>query len=125
MLNTRIWSQIMARPVNYLLDAIIAPIVVAAGAPRADTGSKLMNRRDFLSKLSRTTAAAGAATAAAAIGIHARSRATVADGTEHMRAQVKALEARIDDLDASQRRLLRILAITFTVSTGFDVATLV
>lgn len=83
-----------------------------------------MNRRDFLAKLSRTTAAAGATTTAVALGVHARSRATATDGAERIRAQFKALEERIDDLDASQRRLLRILAITVTVSTGFDVATL-
>jgi len=90
----------------------------------ADTGPKPMNRRDFLAKLSRTAAAAGATTVAVATGVHARTLATATDGAEHVRAQVKALEERIDDLDASQRRLLRILAITVTVSTGVDVATL-
>lgn len=83
-----------------------------------------MNRRDFLAKFSKTAAACGAATTAMAVGAHARSKSAVADGTERLREQLKALEERADKLDASQKRLIRIMAIAISVSTGIDVATL-
>ena len=84
----------------------------------------MMNRRDFLAKFSKSAAACGAATTAIAVGVHARSRSAVADGTAHLREQLKSLEERADQLDASQKRLIRILAIAISVSTGIDVATL-
>lgn len=83
-----------------------------------------MNRRDFLSNFSKSATAVGAATAAAAIGVHTTSKARVADGASRVRNQVKALEKRVDEMDASHRRLVRIVAITISVSTGIDLATL-
>jgi hypothetical protein len=59
-----------------------------------------------------------------AVGAQARSRSAVVDGTAHLREQLKALEDRADRLDASQKRLIRVLAIAISVSTGIDVATL-
>jgi len=83
-----------------------------------------MNRRDFLARFSQTATAVGATSAAVAIGVHAKSRETVADGASHIRDRMKAIEERIDDMDASHKRLIRILALTITVSTGVDVAIL-
>lgn len=83
-----------------------------------------MNRRDFLARFSQTATAVGVTTTAVAAGFHAKSRATVADGAGQIRDRMKALEQRIDDMDTSHRRLIRILAITITVSTGVDIATL-
>ena len=95
---------------------------------REDAGihvyNALMNRRDFLARFSQTATVVGATTTAVAAGLHAKSRATVADGASHIRDRMQALENRIDDMDASHRRLIRILAITITVSTGVDIATL-
>jgi len=83
-----------------------------------------MNRRDFLAKFSKTAAAVGVSTTAVAAGLHAKSKAAAADGADLVRARVETLEQRIDRLDTSQRRILRILAITISVSTGIDIATL-
>ena len=83
-----------------------------------------MNRRDFLAKFSQTATVVGATTTAVAAGLHAKSRATVADGANQIRDRMKALEQRVDNMDASHRRLVRILAVTITVSTGFDIASL-
>lgn len=83
-----------------------------------------MNRRDFLAKFSKTAAVAGASTTAVVVGARAKSRIGAADVTDRIRGRVRALEKRIDQMDASQRRFIRILAIAITVSTGVDVATL-
>lgn len=83
-----------------------------------------MNRRDFLAKFSKSAAACGAATGAIAVGAHHRSRSAVEDGTALIKGQLKVLEDRADKLDASHKRLLKIVAITFSVSTGIDIAAL-
>ena len=83
-----------------------------------------MDRRAFLAKFSATAAAVGASTTAVAAGIHAKSRDTAADGAQLVRSRFEALEERLDAMDASQRRIVRILAITISVSTGVDIATL-
>jgi hypothetical protein len=83
-----------------------------------------MNRRDFLAKFSKSAAACGAATTAIAVGAHHRSRSAVEDGTALIKGRLQALEDRADQLNASQKRLLKIVAITFSVSTGIDIATL-
>lgn len=84
-----------------------------------------MNRRDFLQKFSKTAAVVGASATAVATTVHAKSTSTAADGAARIRSRVKSLEKRIDDLDTSQRRIIRILAITISVSTGVDIATLI
>lgn len=83
-----------------------------------------MNRRDFLGKFSKAAVGVGTATAVVATGVHAKSKATVTDGAQRVREQLKSLEKRVDNMDASHKRLVRLLAITFSVSTGIDIATL-
>jgi len=83
-----------------------------------------MNRRNFLAKFSKSAAACGAATTAIAAGAHHRSKSAVEDGTALIKGRLQALEDRADQLNASQKRLLKIVAITFSVSTGIDIATL-
>ncbi len=72
-----------------------------------------MNRRKFLSNLGKST------TAAVAAGV-----GTVAVATDAVSDQYEALKKRVDDLDASYKKVARALLIVTSVSTGVDVAAL-
>lgn len=83
-----------------------------------------MNRRVFLSKFGNTAAAAGAGAAAMAAATVPKVRGGVDAGLARLGGNIKALHARLDDMDESHRRLLRMLLVAVSLSTGFDALTL-
>ena len=75
-----------------------------------------MHRRDFIAKLSKGALATGAA--AGAIALAGR------DKTEDIGAQVKAFAKRMDQMEASHKRVIKALIVVASVSTGFDALSL-
>ena len=83
-----------------------------------------MNRRDFVARFGTTMAAAGAATAGVASVAYDKTRTAVVDGSEQLAKDVKAMAERLDKMEASQKRLLRVLITVVSLSTGLDVLNL-
>jgi septal ring factor EnvC (AmiA/AmiB activator) len=81
-----------------------------------------MNRRDFISKLSKTAATAGAA--AAAVAAYPPAKQAVTSSVGAMQREVKALNKRIDAMQDSQKKILTALIFVASVSTGMDFLTL-
>ena len=83
-----------------------------------------MNRREFISKFSKTAATAGAAATAVAAVAYPKTRGALATGAGIAQREFKALSKRIDDMEDSQRKMLTALIFVASVSTGMDFVTL-
>ena len=83
-----------------------------------------MNRRDFISKFSKTAAAAGAAATGVAVATYPKAKQAALAGAGMVQREVKALNKRIDSMEASQRRMLTALIFVASMSTGLDFVTL-
>lgn len=75
-----------------------------------------MDRRDFIARLGKGAVATGAA--AGAIALAGRT------GAEDIGVRVKALAKRMDEMDASHKRIIKALIVVASVSTGVDALTL-
>lgn len=83
-----------------------------------------MNRREFISKFSKTAAAAGAAATAAAAVAYPPTKQAVTAGAGVIQREVKALNKRVDAMEDSQKKMLTALIFVASVSTGMDFLTL-
>lgn len=83
-----------------------------------------MNRRDFVARFGTTLATAGTAAAGTAAMAYGKAKGAVSDGSEQLAREVRALAERVDQMEASQKRLLRVLITVVSLSTGLDVLNL-
>jgi hypothetical protein len=82
-----------------------------------------MNRRYFIShfgKLSLTTAAAGIAASAASEG-----KKIIAKTGEDVNSRIDFLRKRVDDLENSQKKILKAMIVVTAFSTGIDLSILI
>ena len=84
-----------------------------------------MNRRDFMNKFSAKAALASAGVAAATAATYPKIRQGATDGAQKLAGEVRALSRRIDDMEESQRRTVRLLITVVSISTGFDAIRLI
>jgi hypothetical protein len=84
-----------------------------------------MNRRDFIAKFSNKVAVAGMGIAATTAVVYPKVRKGAAAGMQKLAGEVKSLTRRIDDMEASQRRMVKLLITVASVSTGLDALTLI
>ncbi len=80
-----------------------------------------MNRRDFLSKFSKTAAVAGASAATVAAATYPKVRQSVNSGADKIGSELKRLNKRIDAMEDSHRRVLKVLVVAVSVTSGLDV----
>jgi len=83
-----------------------------------------MNRREFISKFSKTAATAGAAATAVAAAAYPPTKQAVSSGVGVIQREVKALNERVDAMEDSQKKMLTALIFVASVSTGMDFLTL-
>ena len=83
-----------------------------------------MDRRDFLARFAKGALATGASAGLVAAAAHAKSKHALVSGAEHLQAQIKSVSARMDNVEESHRRVLKILIVVASASTGFDALTL-
>ena len=83
-----------------------------------------MNRREFISRFSKTAATAGAAATAMAAVAYPKTRTALASGAGVAQREFKALNKRIDAMEDSQKKMLTALIFVASVSTGMDFVTL-
>ena len=81
-----------------------------------------MDRRAFLGKVGAGALAASAGALAAAA--HATSKDGLLSAAQQLQAQIKSISERVDSMEDSQRRMLRMLIVVASLSTGFDALTL-
>lgn len=83
-----------------------------------------MNRREFLSKFSKTAAAAGAAATTAAAVVYPKTKTAFATSADVVQREIKALNKRVDAMEDSQKRMFTALIFVASISTGMDFLTL-
>jgi len=83
-----------------------------------------MNRREFISRFSKTAASAGAAATAVAAVAYPKTKEALASGAGIAQREFKALNKRIDAMEDRQRKMLTALIFVASVSTGMDFLTL-
>ena len=84
-----------------------------------------MNRRDFVAGLSRKAAIAGAGVSAVAAATYPKMRDGALGGAEKLAGEVRALSDRIDNMEESHRRAMRLMIMVVSVSTGLDALRLI
>lgn len=80
-----------------------------------------MNRRDFLANFSKTAAAAGAGAATVAVATYPKVRQGVNAGANQLGRELKRLNKRVDAMEDSHRRILKVLVVAVSVTSGLDV----
>lgn len=83
-----------------------------------------MNRRDFISRFSKTAAAAGVGVTATAAATYPKVRQGVISGARKINGEMKALTKRIDAMENSHRKMVKMLIVAVSLSTGLDALTL-
>ena len=83
-----------------------------------------MNRREFISRFSKTAATAGATATAIAAVAYPKTRDALTSGAGIAQRELKALNKRIDTMEDSQKKMLTALIFVASVSTGMDFLTL-
>ena len=75
-----------------------------------------MQRREFLSRF----AVAGTTATGIAVAASARTQDAIGEGAARVREELKAMNDRLERMDKNQRRMLKLLIIVASYSTGMD-----
>ncbi len=75
-----------------------------------------MKRREFLSRFT----VAGTAATGIAVAASTRTQDAIGEGAARVREELKAMNHRLEQMDKNQRRMLKLLIIVASYSTGMD-----
>ena len=79
-----------------------------------------MDRREFIEQLRN----AATLTTAAGLGYASAAKASASDAGEQLKKQIEGLEARMDDMDEKQKKVMRAVMAVALLSTGIDISLL-